>query len=106
MRSHATRSDSRFSNPHVSPDGLLVLNGYGVRVSVERRHLCFEDGFGGERRSGRLSRATAGLKRLVVIGHTGFITFEAMRWLHDVGAAFVHIDADGVLINASAPLGS
>ena len=52
----------------------------------------------GERREGLLSRATAKLKRVVVLGHTGLITLEALRWIHDVGAAFVHIDADGTVI--------
>lgn len=105
MRFHATRSRSRSSNPYVSPDGLLVLSGYGVRVSVERGHLAFEDGFAAGRRSGRLSRATAGLQRLVILGHSGSITFDAMRWLNDIGAAVVHIDADANLINASVKRG-
>jgi len=39
----------------------------------------------------------------VVLGHTGHITFEALRWLHDIGAAFVQIDADGNVIAVSAP---
>ena len=105
MRPHATGSRSRFSNPYVSPDGLLVLSGYGVHLSVERGHLTFADGFGAERREGRLSRATAGLKRLVMLGHSGAVTLEAMRWLHDVGAAFVHIDADGRVITVSTRQG-
>lgn len=105
MRTYANRSRLRSSNRHVSPDGLLVLTGYGVRVSVERGHLAFSDGLGRDRREGRLSRATAGLRRLVVLGHSGLITFEAQRWLHDVGAAFVHIDADGRVITVSVRQG-
>ena len=58
---------------------------------------------GRHRRTERLNRATSGLKRLVVIGHTGFVTLEALRWIRDVGAAFVQIDRDGNLIAASAP---
>ena len=49
---------------------------------------------GRHRRTERLNRATSGLKRLVVIGHTGFVTLEALRWIRDVGAAFVQIDRD------------
>ena len=76
-------------------DGILVLSGYGLRVSVERRHLIVEDGVGRGRRAGALHHATSGLKRLVVIGHTGFVTFEALRWLSDAGAAFTQLDSDG-----------
>src|SRR5262249_30975020 len=41
---------------------------------------------------------TGDLKRLVVIGHTGFVTLEALRWIRDIGAAFVQIDADSNLV--------
>jgi CRISP-associated protein Cas1 len=47
--------------------------------------------------------STSKLKRVVVIGHTGFITLEAMRWIRDVGGTFLQIDSDGSLIAVSAP---
>jgi len=83
----------------------VVLSGYGIRVAVERGHLVAEDGIGRERRSGRFSRVVRDVKRLVVIGHTGTISFDALRWLHDIGAAFVQIDADGNVIVASGTIG-
>lgn len=86
-------------------DGMLILSGYGLHVAVERGHLVVSDGTGQNRRQGRLSRATSRLKRLVVIGHSGIISFEALRWLHDVGASFVQLDADGEVIVASGPSG-
>ncbi|MEZ4492459.1 MAG: CRISPR-associated endonuclease Cas1 [Dehalococcoidia bacterium] len=100
MRSQNAASPSLATNP-VGSDGLLVLSGYGVRVAVERRHLVIRDGFPSERRESRLSRATCGLKRLVVLGHSGTVSLEALRWIQDVGAAFVHIDADGTVVTAS-----
>ncbi len=86
-------------------NGVLALSGYGVRVAVERGQLLVSDGIGRERREGVLSRATCGLKRLVILGHSGTISFEALRWLCDIGSAFVQIDADANLIMASAPSG-
>jgi CRISPR-associated endonuclease Cas1 len=86
--------------------GVLVLDGYGLRVSVERGHLAVSDGIGDERRQGRFPRATCGLRRLVLLGHSGSITLEALRWMHDVGAAVVQIDADGKIILASGPAGT
>src|SRR5262245_59458380 len=85
--------------------GVLVLSGYGIRVGVERRHLVVSDGIGRTRRAGRFTRASRAVRRLVVIGHTGTISFDALRWLHDTSAAFVQIDADGTLISASGPAG-
>ncbi len=86
-------------------DGILVLSGYGLRIAVERGYLVVSDGIGQDRRSGRLHRATSGLKRLVVLGHSGTVSLEALRWLHDIGAAFVQLDADGTVIVASGPSG-
>jgi CRISPR-associated endonuclease Cas1 len=88
-----------------APGAVLILTGYGIRVFVERGHLCFEDGAGRHRRSGRLPRIGHDLKRVVVLGHAGNITFEALRWLHDVGAAFIQIDHDGQLISCTSPPG-
>jgi CRISPR-associated endonuclease Cas1 len=48
---------------------------------------------------------TSGLKRLIVLGHAGTISFDALRWLNDVGAAFIAIDNDADLISAAGPFG-
>jgi len=48
---------------------------------MERGHLVVEDGIGGDRRKGRLSRLDRDLKRVVIIGHAGTITLDAVRWL-------------------------
>lgn len=86
-------------------NGVLVLSGYGVRVAVERGHLAVSDGRGKERRQGRFSRADRSLRRVVVLGHTGAVTFEALRWLRDVRCSFAQIDADGEVITAFGPDG-
>lgn len=86
-------------------NGILTLSGYGIRVAVERGHLAVEDGIGSERRSGRFSRATAGFKRLVIIGHSGTISLDALRWLNDIRASIVQIDNDGNIIVAGGPSG-
>lgn len=110
MQLKATASPSSSSSPgtpeRLAPKGgVLVLHGYGVRVAVERGTLAVSDGIGTARRAGTFTRATSGIRRLVVIGHTGSITFEALRWLNDIGAAFVQIDADGTVIGAWGPPG-
>src|SRR4051812_35707130 len=83
--------------------GLVVACGYGLRIQVSRGHLVVDDGVGSERRVRRYSRATSTIRRLVVVGHTGYVTLHALRWLRDVGAVFVQIDNDGSLIALSAP---
>lgn len=89
------------TTPHVGPT--YVADGYGLKIYVNRGHLIVHDGIGQDRRTARFSRATSGLRRLVVIGHTGYITLEALRWIRDVRAAFAQIDRDGTLVTVSAP---
>jgi CRISPR-associated endonuclease Cas1 len=85
--------------------GICVAHGYGLKLYVHRGHLVVHDGIGRQRRTRRYHRATSRLKRLVVIGHTGYLTLESLRWLHDAGAALLHIDADGQLVTTSTTSG-
>jgi CRISPR-associated endonuclease Cas1 len=84
-------------------NGVLVLSGYGLRVTVERGHLVCADGYCDVRRRLRLHRATCGLRRLVLLGVSGFVTLEALRWLHGIGAAVVQVADHGEVIVASGP---
>jgi CRISPR-associated endonuclease Cas1 len=82
-------------------NGVVVAHGYGIKIYVERGHLVVHDGVGRQRNARRFHRVTSGLKRLVVIGHTGFVTFEALRWLYGVRGAFVQINRSGDLLAVS-----
>jgi CRISPR-associated protein Cas1 len=80
------------------------LNGYGIRVQVNAGHLLLHDGIADERRTNRLPRVNHGLKRLVIIGSDGFITFEAIRWIADQDAAFVMLDRRGKVLAVTGPV--
>jgi CRISPR-associated endonuclease Cas1 len=86
-------------------DGICVARGYGLKIYVHRGHLIVHDGIGRDRQTRRYHRVTSKLRRLVILGHTGYITLEALRWLKDVAAALIHVDEDGRLITASAASG-
>lgn len=85
--------------------GIVVAHGYGIKIHVQRGHLVVEDGIGRKRQTRRFHRAGAKLDRLVLIGHTGYITLDALRWLRDVNAALVHLDADARLLTTSVVAG-
>ncbi len=85
--------------------GVLTLSGYGIRIAVKRGHLVVEDGLGADRRHAQFSRVVPRFQRLVVLGHSGIVTLDALRWLRDVGAAFVNLDLDGRVIATSEPAG-
>ncbi len=88
----------------IRKSGVLVLNGYGIRVQVNAGHLTLHDGIADERRTIRLPRVNHGLKRLVMIGSDGFVTLEALRWISDVGAAFVMLDRRGKVLAITGPV--
>src|SRR6202158_5665335 len=95
--------------PHsraIRKSGVIVLNGYGIRVQVSAGHLVLHDGIADERRTIRLPRVGHGLRRLVMIGSDGFITLEALRWISDVGAAFVMLDRRGKVLAVTGPVSS
>lgn len=85
---------------------VVVASGYGLRISVWRGRLRVDDGIGANRRRRVFHRATSGLKRLVILGHTGFLSLEAVRWLADLKAGYLQIDADGKVLAAFGPPGT
>jgi CRISPR-associated endonuclease Cas1 len=86
--------------------GVVVLNGYGTSVRVERGHLVVEDGIGSDRNKGRFSRVGHGLERLVVIGSDGVVSLSALRWLADQNASFVMLERDGKVLATTGPVRS
>jgi hypothetical protein len=86
--------------------GVLVVDGFGISLRVlNRGKLRVEDGIGRQRRSLTLGRAGCGLERLVLIGHAGYVTLEALAWLRAIGAALVQIGRDGEVLAHSVPFG-
>jgi CRISPR-associated endonuclease Cas1 len=106
MQAQAIDSLAAWPAALVAPGGVLILSGYGLDVRVWRGRLRIADGIGRQRRTAIVHRATGGLKRLVVLGHTGAITFDAIRWLADIGAGYLQIDADGQVLAAFGPQGT
>ena len=89
----------------VSRSGLCVVDGYGVKIRVERGRLVISDGIGPTRRESRFARATHSIRRIVVLGHSGFLSLDAARWVADVGIGFVQLDPDGRLLMATGGMG-
>lgn len=88
----------------VSRSGVVCLSGYGISVRVDRGHLALEDGIGAERRSSRFSRIGHSIRRVVVVGSDGMVSFAALRWLADQGASFAMLDRDGTVLAITGPV--
>ena len=85
--------------------GIYVADGYGIKVNVRSKHLTVADGIGSYRREQRFHKATSGLRRLVVLGHTGYVTFEALRWMTDAKVGYLQLDRDGTILATTGALG-
>ena len=81
---------------------VVVVDGFGVRIGVERGALEVSDGVGQDRRTRRFE-VVAPPERLVVAGEGAFTT-QALAWCHSQGIAVVVISRGDVLLAAS-PLG-
>ena len=99
-----TASPNLSHSHSIRKSGVLVLNGWGIGIKVEAGHLLLHDGIADERRTIRLPRVNHGLKRLVLIGSDGFVTFEALRWISDAGASFLMLDRRGKVLVVTGPV--
>jgi CRISPR-associated endonuclease Cas1 len=93
-----------FSKVITPRNGVVALFGYAIRAQVERGHLILEDGIGPDRRRARLPRVGHGLRRLVVIGADGMISFSALRWITDQNASFCMLSRDGSVLATTGPV--
>jgi CRISPR-associated protein Cas1 len=87
---------------------VLVVEGYGAHVFVERGHLVIRDGFPseGKDREIRFPRGRCGIKRIVVRAPQGSISMGAVDWCSRLGIALSFLGSDSRLLNALIPDGA
>lgn len=86
---------------------VLVVDGYGVSVNVERGHLLVRDGFPAEgtRREVRFPRGRCDIERVVVRAPDGYVTLAALDWCNRMGITVAFLGSDSRLINCLIPDG-
>ncbi len=94
----ATIGDAVFPTRDPQALNTLVLDGYGLSLAVSRGHLVLSDGLGQHRRERRLPRVQRTVRRIVILGHTGHLSLEAIRWCADTGIVLTQLDTDGRLL--------
>ncbi|MGH9291814.1 MAG: CRISPR-associated endonuclease Cas1 [Acidimicrobiales bacterium] len=83
--------------------GVAVVDGFGVRVRLERGHLEVSDGIGQDRRTRTYDRATHGLRRIVVTNAAGVVSLDALRWCRSLGIGVLVLGPDGGVDLVSTP---
>jgi CRISPR-associated endonuclease Cas1 len=93
-------------SPILPRAGVVTLFGFGSSVCVDKGHLVVEERIGSLHRRGRFPRVGHRLRRLVVIGFDGTVSFSALRWLADQDASFVMLDRLGKVLATTGPVSS
>jgi CRISPR-associated endonuclease Cas1 len=91
--------------PDSPNSSVIVADGYGLSLTVNRGHLIVADGIGKTRRTRKVPRAQRTIRRIHILGHTGHITLEAIRWCHDTGIALIGLDSNGTLVLTAGTTG-
>lgn len=89
-----------FSRDHVDPT-VVVVDGWGIGISIRDGRLVVHDGIGRHRRTRSYERADRTIRRLVVMGRAGYITLDALTWCRRVGVAVAVLDPDTLAISTS-----
>lgn len=84
-------------------NGVIVLDGYISNVTVEREMLLRRDGLKGSVVEKSFGRAHCPVSRIISTQNSGYISFDAIRWLQGIGASFAHLNYDGTPLLVSAP---
>jgi CRISPR-associated endonuclease Cas1 len=72
-------------------------------MTVEHEILLVRDGIKGGIIERRFGRAHCPISRLISTQADGYISFDAIRWLHGTGASLAHLNYDGTPLVVSVP---
>jgi CRISPR-associated protein Cas1 len=78
---------------------ILTISNPGTKIYVRGSYLVISSGDS----FFRFRRSDCAVKRLIVTRPDGFITFPAIKWLHDIGVSFLQLDWDGTALIATSP---
>ena len=84
-------------------NGLIVLSGDQANITLKHGSLCIRDGIKGNIVENIYGRARCPVSRIISTQWSGYVSFDAIRWMHGVGASFVHLGYDGTPLVASIP---
>jgi CRISPR-associated endonuclease Cas1 len=79
---------------------IIIADGYDIRIAVRRDRLQIIDGISTGRRTRTISRAD-GIRRIVILSESGYVTLEAMRYCELEGISIAQYERDGRLVFSS-----
>jgi|GEM_PF-937444 len=93
--------------PTIQARNVLVVDGFGVSMNVERGHLIVKDGFiaDGELREIHFPRGRCEVDRIIVRASAGTVSIAAIDWCNRMGITVAFIGSDSRLMNCLIPDG-
>ncbi len=95
----------KVKQPDTSDDEVVVVEGYGVDISVVRGHLVVKDGFASEGtlREIYFPRGHCDVKRIIVRAPAGNVSIAALDWCNRMGLPIAFVGSDSRLVNCLIP---
>lgn len=89
----------------IGNDEVVVVEGYGVDISVIHGHLVVKDGFASEGtlREIYFPRGHCDVKRIVVRAPAGNVSIAALDWCNRMGLPIAFVGSDSRLVNCLIP---
>ncbi|HEY3375346.1 MAG TPA: CRISPR-associated endonuclease Cas1 [Candidatus Aquicultor sp.] len=83
----------------------LVLTGHGLDIRVQYGGLKIRDGFPHKQeiRDTFINRGLNDIEHIVILGQSGSITFDALKWIADQDIAVTFVDYNGELLTDFIP---
>src|ERR1700761_2896598 len=83
----------------MTPDSrTVIIDGYNFSLTVRRGHVVVREGKE-ERIISRVQSAktTAGIARIIILSHVGYISMEVIRWAASLDVAIFQVSRDGTI---------
>jgi CRISP-associated protein Cas1 len=87
----------------VVKNGVLVLSGFSIGVTVKDGCLHITDGVRGAEKVLVYPRASCSVSRIIMLRGWGYISVPAIRWMHEIGVSLIHLGARGEPLLTTIP---
>jgi len=87
----------------VVKNGVLVLSGFSIGVTVKDGCLHITDGVKGAEQVLVYPRASCSISRIIMLRGWGYISVPAIRWMHEIGVSLIHLGTRGEPLLTTIP---
>jgi len=98
-----TTAAQRIYGRNTSDARVIVVDGFGISLTVKRGQLIVKDGFGKHRRERTYAQAERVLRRIIIAGRDGYLSLGALDWCRHHHVSVVTLNPYGELVSINGP---